>query len=270
MPGPVTVSRAARAAQVERDRAVADRLTRTYLGVWQRIRADLDRLLAKMQESRDATGRVPVSWLYQEARLRQLQQQVAQHVSQYAQQAHQQVQGEVRSAIADGMADAHAALSATVPAGLTYSFSMLPAETIDYISAKADSARLAKLFAQFAPDAAQRAKDALIQGVAVGESNAKIAARVRDALSVPLNRAMTIARTETMDAYNQANIATYRANSDVVSGWRWLTGGDPCDICAEEADADHDIMDDPPPAHPNCRCVASPITKSWDDILRFE
>lgn len=82
-------------------------------------------------------------------------------------------------------------------------------------------------------------------------------------------RAMLISRTETAAAYSQGSIAAYRA-SGVVKQTEWLTAGDDddCPICAalsgQKADLgesfDGDI--DAPPAHPQCRCVLSPIVET--------
>lgn len=77
-------------------------------------------------------------------------------------------------------------------------------------------------------------------------------------------RSMVIARTETADALVQANIAEYRDNE--ISQIQWLVG-DPCDICAQNANEIVDIGetfssgDQYPPAHPNCVCDVSPIVR---------
>lgn len=81
-------------------------------------------------------------------------------------------------------------------------------------------------------------------------------------------RAMLIARTETASAYSQGSIAAYKA-SGVVKQTEWLTAGDDldCPICVALNGSTADLGEafdgeiDAPPAHPNCRCVLSPIVE---------
>src|SRR5258706_11812408 len=131
MPGPVATTKAARAAQVARDRAAAARLTSAYLDTWARIKGDLATLTGQMQAAKDDTGRVPVSWLYREQRLQRLQSQVAQQVGQYARYAHTTVSAEIRDAAHDGARDAQTALQSTVPLGIAYNFATLPVGAVN-------------------------------------------------------------------------------------------------------------------------------------------
>jgi len=76
-------------------------------------------------------------------------------------------------------------------------------------------------------------------------------------------RARTIARTETSDALSQAFMD--RAKDMNIEAKEWVTGGDPCPICAGN-EADGVISMDKefssghmrPPAHPNCVCALAP------------
>ena len=79
-------------------------------------------------------------------------------------------------------------------------------------------------------------------------------------------KAERLARTETIDAYNQGSLEGY-IQSDVVVGKEWLTGGDACDDCQGNEDEgmiglDEDFQsgDDAPTAHPNCECSLQPVT----------
>ena len=279
MPGPVTATRAARAAQVARDQDAAKRLTSAYLDTWSRIKGDLATLQSEIATAQASGTKVPVSWLYQENRLTRLQQQVARQVGMYAQYAHQTVKGEILTAAHQGASDAADALNGTIPVGISYSFNQLPTAAINELASSGDGLQtyagakfrgtkaLQAYYDSLAPDAAARAKKALITGVAVGDSPAKIAARLRDALSIPLSKALTISRTESLGAYRAVSMATYRANADVMAGWKWLTGANPCPFCQEQADRGIIPMDEDFSSHPNCRCTSSPVTKSWSEIL---
>jgi hypothetical protein len=100
-------------------------------------------------------------------------------------------------------------------------------------------------------------------------------------------RARTIAMTEASREFHAAQDAA-AIESGVVSGWEWVTNGDPCDICLEiEAECQFMqlggtfaiIGNNPtyqkvmfPPAHPLCMCDVVPILISdtqpdWGDTL---
>ena len=81
-----------------------------------------------------------------------------------------------------------------------------------------------------------------------------------------------------MSAANEARLATYRKNGRLIAGMRWLATLDShtCKQCAALDGQAWDLEAKPlkgtrvsfilPPAHANCRCVASPIPKSFRDL----
>lgn len=73
---------------------------------------------------------------------------------------------------------------------------------------------------------------------------------------------LTFMRTEQMDIYRQATMAAYRA-SGVVTGWQWEASLDDrvCLACAVMDGSVHDLSENGPDGHPNCRCAAIPIVR---------
>lgn len=73
---------------------------------------------------------------------------------------------------------------------------------------------------------------------------------------------LTFMRTEQMDIYRQATMAAYRA-SGVVTGWQWEASLDDrvCLACAVMDGSVHDLSENGPDGHPNCRCTAIPIVR---------
>jgi len=81
-------------------------------------------------------------------------------------------------------------------------------------------------------------------------------------------RSLTIARTETADALEQAFMD--RSRDIGVTGKRWVVS-DPCDVCMANGNIGPVGLDEAPyfdtngnhilrpPAHPNCRCALAPI-----------
>jgi len=117
----------------------------------------------------------------------------------------------------------------------------------------------------------------LTRGIAEGK-NPKVIARelygdVAHSLDkIGRTRARMIARTEVIRAHHLANIEEYRqaeAVGVVVQG-EWLTAGDACPACAalEGQRFKLDEVEGMIPAHPNCRCVARPITGAAEEAKR--
>lgn len=101
---------------------------------------------------------------------------------------------------------------------------------------------------------------ALIEGVNAGEGMRVIAKRVSEATGMERNRAVLIARTETMRAHNQVNEDQFKKYG--VASVEWLAALDErmCDICGAHHGKKYPISDHPEiPAHPNCRCILLPV-----------
>jgi SPP1 gp7 family putative phage head morphogenesis protein len=102
---------------------------------------------------------------------------------------------------------------------------------------------------------------ALTEGIATGIGSRATARAFQDAFGVGLERALTIARTETNRAYRAANQATYLENGDVISGWRWSAslGPNTCAACIAMDGTVHPLSE-PMHDHPNGRCTPVPVT----------
>jgi len=105
-----------------------------------------------------------------------------------------------------------------------------------------------------------RLGNGLAGGIDRGDSVEAIGRALRDVVGDPL-RADTIAVTETARAMTAATFDTYQAND--IAQWNLLIEDDACPVCEDiENDNPHDMGDDGPPYHPNCRCAASPVVAS--------
>jgi SPP1 gp7 family putative phage head morphogenesis protein len=128
-------------------------------------------------------------------------------------------------------------------------------------------------------------------GYALGEDVGQISKRVmgnvelqfKDGISAPSKRnAETLVRSSIQNVSNEARLATYAGNADVVKGVEWLATLDDrtCPICRAldglqwEMNADGSIgaaigHSQPFPgaiAHFNCRCTQTSVTRSWDEL----
>lgn len=123
-----------------------------------------------------------------------------------------------------------------------------------------------------APDAEQAMKDALIEGVIVGDHPEQVArdmvARTETAFNGGLTRAMTISRTEMLDAYRASSAYTHRANADLVEGWEWYASTDrkTCSACFARHGTVHPVTEPGPDDHPRGRCTRLPVLKTWEEL----
>ena len=136
-----------------------------------------------------------------------------------------------------------------------------------------------------AEDTAFKFAAAVRQGVVNGETNERIVARVVGSrndptgiLSIARRNARTLVHSSVMSAANDARLATFRKNARLISGVRWLSTLDShtCVQCAALDGAAWDLDGQKingtkvdflaPPAHWSCRCVLSPIPKTFADL----
>jgi hypothetical protein len=112
----------------------------------------------------------------------------------------------------------------------------------------------------------------LVLGVAVGDnprtSARNMLTRVEGAFNGGLTRAMTIARTEVLDAYRTASMYAHKANADVLAGWRWLCQQDDrtCLSCLTMNGSLHPVSEPGPDDHQQGRCARVPDVLPWSAL----
>lgn len=122
------------------------------------------------------------------------------------------------------------------------------------------------------PDSYDIVRRNLIQGVAQGRNPRVTAANMVRNLETGFNnslaRAMNIAWTETLDAHRNGALAVRQANTDVLAGWDWISALDSrtCPSCFAQHGTHHPVDEPGPNDHPQGRCSALPITKTWAEL----
>ena len=255
------------------ENAAARDLKRTYLGVYRRLRDRLDALLQEIKAIEAAgetvnTSRLTHLWQY-ETLLAELEREVWA----FGRQATEIVSAAQREALSTANVDAkrltELALGGPRSARLAVlqDFITLSPGAIEQFVGFANKAPLSELFDAIPQTTKKAAQDAISYGIGRGQSPRVVAREFRKVASVPLDRALTISRTEMHRAYRSASLDVYRANSDVVAGWEWIAQLDDrtCPACAAMNGQIQSLYVDPT-MHINCRCALVPKTKSWKEL----
>jgi SPP1 gp7 family putative phage head morphogenesis protein len=248
-----------RSRLLKNEKAAAMAIVQSYALALKRVTAEIDALTAKMQ----AGGTHP-GWLYEEQRLQKLQAAIAQNYLAWKHKAGLASGQAVSAAALQGAEDAAALVelykgTGALPLELGVG-SQLSTATIEQIAAATSSSSpIRKLFDPFGPAAVESATNAFISGVATGKNPRVIAAELKESLAGDLNRALLIARSETLRAYRESSRQAYEA-SEVVKGWRWLSARSPrtCAVCWALDGTEH-AGAEPMATHPNCRCTTLPV-----------
>lgn len=252
-----------------RERRAAAQLVRAYGVAYLRLKQKLDELTKEIAEARAAGGEVPASWLYERGRLASLKSAMAAEMKKFSGGAAKVIADEQRAAVRLGLSDSRSlVVSALEAAGLSVEvdFGGLNRNAVEALAGFAsDGSPLAELLNEAGRRAGERARLALISGVAEGASADVIARRFREAMGGGLARSLTVARTETLRAYREAARETYKAASDVLDGWVWTASLSrrTCAMClamhgqvfSVEARLE---------SHPNCRCVQGPLVEGGE------
>lgn len=123
----------------------------------------------------------------------------------------------------------------------------------DLVGSLSDGSPLDVWLKEFVEDSVQVVKDTLVDGVARGIGPEALGRELAQATDLPLHRAMTLARTETMHAYRSAGIAAMQANDDILSGWQWSCApSGACLACQAKDGATYPLRQSFFPGHPRC------------------
>lgn len=114
----------------------------------------------------------------------------------------------------------------------------------------------------------------IVRGVASGSNPRQTAAKIMKGAEGGFNgglaRALTVARTETLDAHRAAAAVAHAENADVLGGWIWLTklsvSPPVCPACLGMSGTEHPLTEPGPEGHQNCRCARMPRTKTWAEL----
>jgi hypothetical protein len=132
----------------------------------------------------------------------------------------------------------------------------------DLVGTLGDGSPLNDWLNEFVTDSVQVVKDTLIDGVARGIGPEALARALAKATDLPLHRAMTLSRTETMRSYRSASLRSMQANSDIIAGYERSASLSvtSCAACIATAGNFYPLSH-PFEEHPRGRCSPIPVLK---------
>jgi SPP1 gp7 family putative phage head morphogenesis protein len=253
------------------ERKTASAMVRVYADGWKRVKAKMATLQAQYDKAVASGEAVDSNWIYQNSRLIDIQTLIGKELRRFSTYAGSSISSAQRRAIAESLTFSRDSIILRL--GPEYDVSdflrvtSLPTKSIEImVGVNQPGSPLQTLFQGINTDGAREASNALIEGMMLGYNPRKVAPMIRDALGVQLTRALTVSRTEIMRAHRIAAEENYKANSDIVTKWRWqaeLSGA--CGVCVAMHGTEHPIGEKMS-SHPNCRCVEVPITLSWEEL----
>lgn len=248
-------------------------LTRAWVDAWDVLAPEFQTALVElMAQAKDGT--VSRSVVAKNIRLRDALRATRGMLDTLAAQAGSVVVNDVGAAVLDAV-DGHAALvgsqlpanAATVGVSFTRISPDALAAIVERTTAQVHSATLPL------PSAVERTmKQELIRGIAVGDNPRRTAARILDKAEGRFNggltRALTIARTETLDAHRAATKASEKSNTDILQDWEWhaALNARTCPSCWARHGTRYPLDVAGPDDHQNGRCTRVSVTKSWKDL----
>ena len=245
------------------ERAGASEMVRVYGEIWQRLKAEIERLVERYMEASAINAEIGVSWVFEFNRLQNLQRQVEEELRHFAAFAESRiVAGQWEAIDAAGQHLAEILMTST-GLGVHVRWDRLPVEAVsDLVGLTRRGSPLRALLDELGPEASKAVRDGLIQGLALGHNPRKVARAIRGEIGGNLVRALRISRTEMLRSYREATRRNYEANSDIIAGWRWLAAKQPrtCAMCLAMDGSFHTLkehLDD----HPNGRCAMVPVLK---------
>lgn len=251
-------------ALIARDQKASERIVKTYARAFNRMRGNIDALVKRIEQARAAGQYVSPAWAFQLDRYLTLQRQINEEIGRISREVESITIKQQAAAVSQSVSDASKlATMAAENAGVSVSFATLPKSATESIAGfLADGSPLSKLTSRLPGQAAAAIADALTDGITMGWGAEKTARRMRDALGGNMNRALNIARTETMRAYREANYRTINQNRDILQGWVWVASFSrrTCASCIAMAGTVHP-MEERMESHPRCRCSQAPLLR---------
>jgi len=130
---------------------------------------------------------------------------------------------------------------------------------------------LGQWYKRLGADRFNRLEAAVRLGVVEGDTLDEMVRRFAASEEVTKRSARSLVRTHVNHVGNGARQMFYEANEDIMKGVRWTAtlDGRTSQVCMGRDGTVYRLEEGPrPPAHPNCRSLMTPVTKSWKELAK--
>ena len=259
MPTPTELARQFRDAVNRQDAAALTRLAKAYSELYKRMQGKLDSFLLAVGNLENPTkGQV-----MRLAQYKNLISAIESELTKYSAYVEVEIRTNAQTAVELAVSQANAFLKA---AGYATPKSLPTAAIYNMLGFLQEDSPLWKRLGELAGVNAGKVANALLEGISLGYNPSKTARLFEQYMGGGLTDSMRMTRTSQLYATREASRASYNANSDVVTGWEWISSldSDVCMACAIEHGTIHPL-DEPMSSHYNCRCTSVPIIAGYSD-----
>ncbi|MEO5317603.1 phage minor head protein [Arthrobacter sp. CC3] len=248
-------------------------LTRAWVEAWDVLQPDFQAALGELMAGA-VDGKISRYVVAKNIRLRDALKTARTMLDELARTTDGVIVNDVGQAVLDAL-DGHAALiGSQLPpntAGAGVSFTRMSPDALAAIVERTTD-QIHSSTRPIPADVERIMKRELIRGIAVGDNPRATARRImkqtQSRFNGGLTRALTIARTETLDAHRAATQASEKANKAILEEWEWhaALNARTCPSCWSKHGTRHPLDESGPDDHQNGRCARVTITKSWKDL----
>jgi hypothetical protein len=250
------------------DQQVRD-LTQSWVRSWDETAGDLDAAIQLLLHDAQ-TGIVAKVLVTRNRKLLAALDLIGRRLGMLAAEAGVRLVGDVRHVVATAAAAQAPIIGSQLPTDLDLT-GTVHAATIEAIVSRTAQQITAQTY-PLGADAYDAMRRELLRGVVVGTNPRHTGDRIMRRSEMRFNgglaRALTIARTETLDAHRAGAGAGQAAHADVLTGWVWTTHLSPrtCPACLSMNGREFPLSVPGPQGHQQCRCARVPKTKSWAEL----
>ena len=254
-------------------RLIADEHTRQMAALWARAWDDVAPELQAALEDLAGGERPPTrAQLTRSRRLANALALIESRLAEVVDESAAVTIGRLRATIDQAGSTTDQLISSMLPPGTNVAaWSRVDSAQVDAIVQRATE-QITKRSYPLADEATATMRRELVRGMLTGtnprETARRMVSRSESVFNGGLTRAMTISRTESMDAQRAAAQLGEQQNVDVLAGWTWVAAlsARTCPACWAMNGTEHPLAEPGPIDHQCGRCVRVPKTKSWKDL----
>jgi SPP1 gp7 family putative phage head morphogenesis protein len=246
-------------------------LTAAWVRAWDTVAGDLEAAVQELLANAQG-GMLSRAAILRSRRLAIALDAIARQLTQLTDDAGIQITADLTTVVQQASAAQEAIIASQLPkAAAALITADVPVQALSAIVQRSTETVTSSLW-PISSEADAAIRRGLVRGLANGSNPNKVARDIirgtEGHFNGGLSRALTIARTEILDAYRDAAKESHQANADVLDGWIWLTKLDAltCPACLGMAGSEHPLDESGPDGHQNCRCARMPKTKTWAEL----